>query len=219
MPAGLPVGTPRITTGNVRTTYDPYTPSPGATTPGATPPAFNGLACPLGSIYIDQGGPDSVSGTTTQLPVGSCAVYKYVLYKSTANPALVAYPAPVVYTDNTGLIVSGKTSSTSEAFPTVAAGMAGIMMLNTTDLSTVTATLLNNGGNGSGVWICIGGYVNKALAVASAAAGDSLLMSTTDFTFARNTAFAIGNFAPVIALTAIGSNAYIDVKVVGFPEI
>jgi len=174
MPFGLPVATPRVTTGNVRTTYDLYTPSPGATTPGPTPAAFNGLANPLGTTFMDIGGPDSVSGTTTQLPVGQVAIYKYVLYKSTTNPALTTCPGVVYYTDNTGLIVSGSPTDGYVGQTTAGAAVdgAGYMMLNTTDLTTVTATLLNNGGNGSGVWICIGGFVKAGDVPSSVVAGD-----------------------------------------------
>lgn len=180
MPAGLPVGTPRITTGNVRTTYDPYTPSPGATTPGPTPAPFNGLACPLGSVYMDIGGADSVSGTTTQLPVGQVAIYKYVLYKSATNPAMTTCPGVVYYTDGTGLIVSGTpTDGIMGATTDGAAGDgAGYMMLNTTDLTTITAAILNNGGNGSGVWICVGGFVGAGDVASTHVAGDWVVSQT-----------------------------------------
>src|ERR1700691_1363135 len=99
MPAGAPQSTAAFSSvggaqANVRTIYNPYTPAPGATTPGKTPSYNNGLTCPLGSLFYDYGGTDSVSGTTTQLPAsalgtpGQVAVYKYVLYKSTTNPAV-----------------------------------------------------------------------------------------------------------------------------------
>jgi hypothetical protein len=181
-----PGSTPRVTTGNVRTTYDLFTPSPLAATPGATPNPFNGLACPLGTTILDQGGPDSVSGTTTQLPVGTggvggqVAVYKYVLYKSTTNPAVVAAPGCVYYTDETGLVVSGSPADGFIAATTAgsASDIAGVMMLNSTDLTTLTATLLNNGGNGSGIWVCIGGFVKAMWCLTAGVAGDYVYGTT-----------------------------------------
>jgi len=159
MPFGLGTQTVNITTGNVRTTYNPYTPSPLASTPGPTPNPFNGLACPLGSLFTDVGGVDSCSGTLTQLPQNAAVTYKYVLYKSTTNPALVAAPACVYYTDNTFTTVSG---ALTDGLTGKAPDFAGLMMVNTGDLSTVTATILNNAGNGSGVWIAVNGFVKQA---------------------------------------------------------
>lgn len=221
MPAGLPVGTPRITTGNVRTTYDPYTPSPGATTPGPTPAPFNGLACPLGSIYMDQGGSDSVSGTLTQLPQGTIAVYKYLLYKSATNPALVAGPAPVYYTDNTGLVISGSSTDAFPATATPAGALAGIMMPNTGDVTTLTAAILNNGANGSGVWVCIAGFVKAVWdAGGVGVAGLGLIGATTNFTLAAAGASTFAGTAiyAMMALTTASSNKT-DVRIYGLPRI
>jgi hypothetical protein len=129
---------------------------------------------------MDIGGPDSVSGTTTQLPTGQVAVYKYVLYKSTTNPALTTAAGVVYYVDNTGLIVSGSPTDgyIGQTTAGAASDTAGMMMLNTTDLTTVTATLLNNGGNGSGVWICIGGFVKAGVCLTAGVAGDYLAGNT-----------------------------------------
>lgn len=179
--------TPSVRTGNVRTTYDPFTPSALAATAAAVGAPFNGLACPLGTVIIDQGGPDSVSGTAAQLPVGTSgiggqfAVYKYVLYKSTTNPAVIGVPGLVYYTDNTGLIVSGSPTDGFIGATTAASAsdLAGIMMVNSGDLSTLTATLLNNGTGGSGIWMCIGGFVKSANCASATVAGDFLIGNTT----------------------------------------
>jgi hypothetical protein len=187
MPAGAPASTAAFSStggnsANVRTIYNPYTVPPGATTPGPAPSYSNGLTCPLGSLFYDYGGPDSVSGTTTQLPAaangaqGQVAVYKYVLYSSTTNPAVTTAPGVVYYIDNTGLVVSGSPTDGYVGATTAGAGQdaAGIMMVNATDLTTLTATLLNNGTSGSGVWICIGGFVKKAAVPSTVVAGDGL---------------------------------------------
>ena len=201
MPFGLPTATPTIRTGNVRTNYDPFTPAASA----ATFVAVGGLAYPgglyqpLGTTFMDIGGPDSVSGTTTQLPAGQVAIYKYVLYKSTTNPALTTAPGLVYYTDNTGTIVSG--SPTDGYIGSVTAGAAsdtaGFMMLNTTDNSSVTATILNNGGNGSGVWICIGGLLKAGVCLTAGVAGDFLQGNTKT----SGTAWSVIRIAAAGALT------------------
>jgi hypothetical protein len=201
----FPVGTGLVTTGNVRTTYDPVVQA----TPGGSlgdPRSYQlnsggiGLRIPLGYIIGDTGGVDSVSGTLTQLPLNVVAIYKYVLYKSTTNPALVSAPGLVYYTDETQTVVSEASGDGIGGL----ASFAGLMMLNTTDLTTVTAALLNNSGAGSGVWICIGGFVKAATSIASTVAGSTLLPSGTAFT----PAFLAAGTAPtyvknMTALTAI----------------
>jgi hypothetical protein len=160
-----------------------------------------GLVAPLGVIFDDQGGVDSVSGTTTQLPNLVVARYKYVLYKSTTNPALASAPGLVYYTDETQTVVSGAMADGQTATPS---SLAGVLMINTTDLSTITATILNNGGNGSGVWICIGGFVKGCTSVASTALGDALIGSSTAFTPARVAAGTAPTYVKTLtALTAI----------------
>jgi hypothetical protein len=152
---------------------------------------YKGLYSPLGSIYIDQGGSDSCSGTTTQLPLFQTAVYKYVLYNSTTNPALTTAAGCVYYTDNTGTIVSGSSTDGYIGKTTAASAsdIAGIMMVNTTDLTTVTATLLQNGTLGSGIWICIGGFCKAIACPSTVTAGDYLYgaqqSSGTAFTCVR----------------------------------
>lgn len=177
MPFGSPTNTARVSTGNVRTTYDPITAAQTAAGIGVVPGyVYESLVNPLGTLLFDAGGTDGVSGTTTQLPIGQIAVYKYVLYKSTTNPAVTTAPGVVYYTDNTGTVVSG--SPTDGLIGATTAGSAqdtaGIMMVNATDLTTLTATLLNNGTNGSGVWICIGGFVKAAACTSAQVAGDNL---------------------------------------------
>jgi hypothetical protein len=182
MPFGMAVNTPKISTGNVRTTYDPIVAAQTAAGVGVVPGyVYQNQAQPFGTTFMDIGGSDSVSGTTTQLPVGQVAVYKYVLYKSTTNPAVIGVPGLVYYTDNTGLVVSGSPTDGFIGATTAgsASDLAGIMMVNSGDLTTLTATLLNNGTSGSGVWICIGGFVKAANCASATVAGDFLIGNTT----------------------------------------
>lgn len=199
------VPTSYVTTGNVRTTYDPSIGSMvGSSSVSQSslgdPRTYQlqtggvlGLKCPLGSLIVDVGGPDSVSGTYSssgQLPTGQIAIYKYVLYKSATNPAVIALPGVVYYTDETGTVVSGSPTDGYIGQTTSGAGMdtAGIMMVNSGDLSTLTATLLNPT-NGSGVWICISGFVKSLACLTGGAAGDYLFgniqSSGTQWTVAR----------------------------------
>lgn len=194
MPFGMATNTPKISTGNVRTTYDPIVAAQTAAGVGVVPGyVYQNQAQPFGTTFMDIGGSDSVSGTTTQLPVGQVAVYKYVLYKSTTNPAVVTLPGVVYYTDNTGLVVSGSPTDGFIGATTAGASMdtAGIMMVNSGDLTTLTATLLNNGTAGSGVWICIGGFVKALACLTGGVAGDMLYGNTTT----SGTAFTVARVA------------------------
>ena len=49
-----------------------------------------------------------------------------------------------------------------KALPLPRSRLAGWLMVNTTDLTTVTITNLNNSGNGCGVLICVAGFVAAA---------------------------------------------------------
>src|SRR5271154_5072487 len=116
----------KITTGNVRTTVD-----------SSTVPVNGFPRQPLGTIYS----PPIAPGITTQNGQGAPPVYKYVQYKSTTNPAVVAAPAPVYYVDETFTIVSG---NAAEALATTLGNChAGYLMPNSTDYSGLTAAILN----------------------------------------------------------------------------
>ena len=89
----------------------------------------------LGQRYI------AVIDTTAANAFGSPAIYMLVKYQSTANPAPVGAPAPVYWTDTTFSQVTGVES---EGIVTPQ-GVAGYLMVNTTDLPSLTATTLNGG--------------------------------------------------------------------------
>lgn len=200
--------TAQITTGNVRTTFDLFT----ATGAGIV---NNNLKNALGTVYYDvtgkQGSPTSSIVTVTG-QVNAPAVYKYVLYKSTTNPALVAAPAVVYWVDETFTTVSG--DLVTDGFTGLAVDAAGYLMVNTTDLPNLTNTILNNSGNGSGVWICVGGFVKAAIVAASTAKGD-MQYGTGQFATSRIAAHGTQTADKIIgiALTAIsGSTSDIVVQ-------
>jgi hypothetical protein len=159
-----------------------------------------------------------VSGTLTQLPLGVGVVYKYVLYKSATNPALVAGPAPVYYTDATSTIVSGAAADAFPASATPAGALAGFLMPNTTDLTTLTAAILNNSSNGSGVWIAVAGFVKASYDSGNVGvAGTQIIGATGNFTTALVSAFAATAIYGVMCLTTASSHAT-DIRIFGLSE-
>lgn len=172
----------QVTTGNFRTTVDPF---------DATQ-LNNKAQNALGSLYFDN--PVSVVN-----PNGLMSIYKYVRYNSVTNPALVAAPAIVYYTDETLTVVSG----------TLADGVgganlfAGWLMPNTTDLPNLTAAKLN----GNFCWICVGGFLSQAVSPAAVAAGDNVIASVGNFTTVRVASGTALITRPAgIALSAVANN-------------
>lgn len=153
---GSSIQTMQITTGKARTTMDTYVASG---TP--TPYLPNGAKAQLGAAYYDN-------TPSTTYPNGMPAKYRYVRYNSTANAAVIAYPGPVFWTDKARTTVS---STMSEGLTGTQQDIAGWMMINSTDVSTLTAAILN----GNFVWICVAGLVTVAASAASMAAGDWLI--------------------------------------------
>lgn len=165
-------------------TADPYQSS---TSQGVPTPFPNGAYNPPGSLYFSPAPAQGSSGLATASGYGSGLLAKYVLYKSTANPAMVGGSAIVWYTDETCTIVSGK--NTEALTGAGATAGAGWLLPNTgtatgTGIGTaISATILNNGGNGSWVWIAIAGFVPAAYVGGSAAVSNTLTFATgTDFT-------------------------------------
>lgn len=112
----------------------------------------------------------SVSNTSVGNPWGAPTIYELVYYKSTANPAPQAGPAPVWWTDTTFTTVTGvQSESLSPNYP------AGYLMLNTTDYSGLTAAMLNGTtANPSQVIIAVAGYVKGAIALTGTTAGTAV---------------------------------------------
>lgn len=143
----------------------------------------------------------AVTNATPTNPSGCPAIYMLVQYASTAKPAPVAGPAPVYWTDNTFTTVTGVFTEALLA----ANGVAGYLMPNTTDITGLTAAMLQ----GAQVLIQVGGYLKAAWGptAGTPGAGNAITGSTGNFT---STATAAGT-APVngvllgIQMTAIGS--------------
>lgn len=163
---GASIQTAQVTTGNFRTTIDI------AVSGYAGYPNNPGQRNPLGAAYYDSTG--SLSN-----PWGVPGKYRYVQYSSTSNPALtnLTAPAPCYWTDNTYTVVSPVSSEGVAGINLV----AGLIMPNTTAISGLTNTQLN----GNFIWICVGGFVSGVIGITSAAAGDALIGSATNFAPAR----------------------------------
>ena len=149
-----------IFTGNVRTVQDLL----AATSVGGTT-AINytaNAAYPnnqlnyFGSVYYDNDPSVKIAGTLTACPNGVPSKYRYVKYLSTDTTAVKTYPAPVFWVDEQMTTVS---DLMSEGITGTQQSIAGWLMVNSTDLTTLTITNLNNSGNGCGVLICVAGFV------------------------------------------------------------
>jgi hypothetical protein len=183
----------QISTGNVRTALDPFTLAPNYPLP-------NGQQNPLGQRYYD-------ASPSLANVYGVPDKYAYLRYLSTANPAVLAAPAPVYYTDTTFTTVSGVLSeSLGINF------IAGYMMPNSTDLPALTAATLN----GNFVWVCVWGVVVNAIVPGATAVGDAIIGAAGNFTNARvaaNTAPTNKVLAWALAAVAGGTaNVYVQVE-------
>lgn len=141
---------------------------------------------PVGCIYSPPAGMGLPLST---VGLGAQPVYKYVYYNSTTNPAPVAAPAPVYYTDESFTTVSG--NAAEAFFTTSGACIAGYLMPNTTAISGLTAAQLNQ----SYCFIQVGGLLAGAYApttTTAAGQGNYIYGATT------------GNFTSIVNSSIVG---------------
>ncbi len=170
---GASVQTAEISTGNFRTTINPFIQS--ATNPSLPiyPNPF-GEKGPLGAAYYDATG-------TASNPSGVPGKFRYVRYLSTSNPTLTGVTGPflVYWTDATFTTV---TPVSSESLTGTVEFPAGFAMPNLTSLPQFNAAQLTTAIAGNLIWICVGGYISGAFSDAAAiTAGSSIQGSTTTF--------------------------------------
>jgi hypothetical protein len=181
--------TAAIRTGNVQTSYDPWVTL--STSVGGQNVLTNGALNPVGEKYYDTGySPVSSLGGTAVLTqpglFGSPVAYRYVLYKSATNANFTAAPAAVWWADTAMTTVTSTASECAFGAATGAPSFpAGLMMINTTTFpgslsGAALATLINNGGLGSFVWIVVFGLV-QGVASSSTAAGDKLMATVANW--------------------------------------
>lgn len=125
----------------------------------------------------------AVVNSTAVNPSGAPAIFVLAKYLSTAQPAPVAAPAPVYWTDETYTTVSGVESEGSGLGIN---SVAGYLMVNTTSVPTLTAAILQ----GSYVLVQVAGYLPGAYGpTTGGGAGASIVGSAGNWT---STAIAAG---------------------------
>jgi hypothetical protein len=131
---------------------------------------------------------------TVSNPFGADGIFKLVYYKSTANPAPQSAPAPVYWVDNTLTSVTGVES---EGFMGIN-GPAGYLMLNTTDLPTLTAAMLTGSTAYPNVQVIIqvAGVLIGGISPAAIVAGDFIYGATGNWTPARSAAGTYPGYQP-----------------------
>jgi hypothetical protein len=136
--------------------------------------------------------------TSVTNPSGTPTIFMLVQYKSTAQPAPVAAPAPVYWTDETMTTVSGVSTESVAGLN----GLAGYLMLNTTSLSSLTAAQLQ----GAQCLIQVAGVITGATSPASIVAGDWIIGAAGNFTPGRVAAGTAPGYKPYgRALSAVSS--------------
>jgi hypothetical protein len=170
MGAGL-LDYPVISSGSVFTTIDTYN---SALLNNA---AQNNLGISY-SLPVPQGLLASAKGQ------GAPLVVRYVRFNSTANPSLIATPAPVYWTDETFTTVSGVFTEGNPAATGNINSLAGFLLPNSTALG-LTGAASAAALNGNFCFIAVAGFLAGVTVPASTAVGDSLTGAAGNFTLAR----------------------------------
>lgn len=176
---------PIISTGNLYTAIDTYSSTISTQPPLNSPSWPNGAQNPVGAAFLLT--PGASEGPTIAYGGkgwGAPLIVRYVRYNSTANPNLLAYPAPVCWTDETFTTVTGVFSEGNPAATGNLNSFAGILLPNYTALG-LTAAQAAAALNGNFCFIVTKGFVPSAYVPASTAVGDSLTVSSGNFTFTR----------------------------------
>jgi hypothetical protein len=209
---------PIITTGNLYTAIDTYASTISTQPPTNSPSWPNGAQNPIGSAYLLVPGAFEYSppiyypgGSLNSNGWGAPLIVRYVRYNSTTNANLLAYPAPVYWTDETYSTVSGTFTEGNPSSTGNLNSLAGWLLPNFTSLN-LTAAKAATALNGNFCFIATKGFVPAAAVVASTAVGDALVGAAGNFTVTRT---ASGS-APVssrnaLALTAVTANVTADI--------
>lgn len=194
MSAGLDFAV--VSTGNVYTAIDTYTATSSTSqTIANTYPSYpNGAMNQPGQAYLL---PENTFGLLNAKGQGAPLVVRYVRYNSTANPALVAGPAPVYWTDETFTTVSGVFTEGIANGTGSANSLAGFLLPNTTSVSGLTAAQLN----GNWCFIAVSGFVSAAY-LAAGAVGGLVIGAAGNFTVAAISTTPVASFARVVSVPA-----------------
>ena len=198
---------PVITTGNLYTAIDTYSNTISQQPPINTPSNPNGAQNPAGAAFLLAPGVGQSANKAAAALYGANGwggplIVRYVRYNSTANPNLLAYPAPVYWTDETYTTVSGVFTEGIPAATGNLNSLAGWLLPNYTALG-LTAAAAATALNGNWCFIATKGFLPTAAVVASTAIGDALVGASGNFTVAR----VASGTAPTSRINAIAQSA------------
>jgi hypothetical protein len=209
---------PVVSTGSLYTAIDTYGSTISTQPPTNIPSNPNGALNPIGAAFLIAPGSSlyspaqyypSASGSLNSNGWGAPLIVRYVRYNSTTAAAMLAYPAPVYWTDETYTTVTGTFSEGLGAGNLNS--LAGWLLPNSTSLA-LTGAKSTTALNGNFCFIATKGFVPAAAVVASTAVGDAIVGASGNFTVTRT---ASGS-APVssrnaLALTAVSANTTSDI--------
>ena len=211
---------PVVTTGSLYTAIDTYASTISTQPPTNVPSNPNGALNPIGAAFLIAPGSSLYSpaqfyptagGSVNSNGWGAPLIVRYVRYNSTTNANLLAYPAPVYWTDETFTTVTGTFSEGNVAGTGNLNSLAGWLLPNSTSLALTgakSATALN----GNFCFIATKGFLPAAAVCASTAVGDAIIGASGNFTVTRT---ASGS-APLcsrnaLALSAVTANVTADI--------
>jgi len=181
---------PVISSGNLYTAIDTYQ---AATVQPPIQSQPNGALNPIGAAFLLSPGASEYSplqyyptpgGSLNSNGWGAPLVVRYVRYNSTTAAAMLAYPAPVYWTDETFTTVTGTFSEGNPASTGNLNSLAGWLLPNFTSLGK-TGAASTTALNGNFCFIATKGFVPAAAVVASVAVGDAIVGAAGNFTVAR----------------------------------
>lgn len=197
---------PVITTGNLQTAIDTYASTISTQPPINTPSNPNGALNPAGAAFLlAPGVGQGTNGAQAKYGAngwGAPLIVRYVRYNSTANPNLLAYPAPVYWTDETYTTVSGVFTEGNPAATGNLNSLAGWLLPNYTALG-LTAAAAATALNGNWCFIATKGFLPGAAVVAATAIGDFLVGAAGNFTVGK----VASGTAPTTRFGAVAQSA------------
>jgi hypothetical protein len=211
---------PVVSTGSLYTAIDTYGSTISTQPPTNIPSNPNGALNPIGAAFLIAPGSSlyspaqyypSASGSLNSNGWGAPLIVRYVRYNSTTAAAMLAYPAPVYWTDETYTTVTGTFSEGLPASTGNLNSLAGWLLPNSTSLA-LTGAKSTTALNGNFCFIATKGFVPAAAVVALTAVGDAIVGAAGNFVVTRT---ASGT-APVssrnaLALTAVSANITSDI--------
>jgi hypothetical protein len=214
---------PVVSTGNLYTAIDTYASTVSTQPPTNTPSWPNGALNPIGAAFLIAPGSSlyspaqyypSASGSLNSNGWGAPLIVRYVRYKSTTASALLAYPAPVYWTDETFTTVTGTFSEGLPAGTGNLNSLAGWLLPNYTSLGQTAGAAATTLLNGNFCFIATKGFVPAAIVTAGSAVGDQQYGVSGNFACQKvSSGGSMISQRNAITLTAIATNGTSDIWV------